>query len=236
MKRFPQNPIRLDEKEFKTDLGKGNFIFVGSSTDIFADDVPSEWIKKVLDYCKYYMNTYLFQTKNPKRFKEFKNHFPLHCIFGITLETNRENNLADCPPRSSRVGWMEEKWLDRKMVTIEPIMDFDVELLSDWIERINPEFVNIGADSNKKKDYSIPEPTEFKIQNLIKKLELFTKVNLKPNLARLYSSGCLKTSPNGDFSNEKEHNKDYQETSEEVSQIPNGTSDNPDIKRNLKKV
>jgi hypothetical protein len=45
-------------------------------------------------------------------------------------------------------------------------------------------------------------------------------------------SPTSQTSPNGDFSNEKEHNKDYQETSSEVSQIPNGTSDNPDIKCN----
>ena len=233
MKRFPQNPIRLDEKEFKTDLGKGNFIFVGSSTDMFADDVPSEWIRQVLDHCKHYMNTYLFQTKNPKRFKEFKNYFPLHCIFGITLETNRENNLENCPPRSSRVGWMEEKWLDRKMVTIEPIMDFDVAYMSYWIERINPEFVNIGADSNRKKDYSIPEPTEFKIQNLIKKLELFTKVNLKPNLDRLYSSPTSQTQSLRDCPNE-EHNISLKDNSNELSQISSNdeTSLNNNIKRN----
>jgi hypothetical protein len=33
---------------------------------------------------------------------------------------------------------------------------------------------------------------------------------------------------------EKAINKDYQETSKEVSQIPNGTSDNPDIQSNSK--
>jgi len=36
-------------------------------------------------------------------------------------------------------------------------------------------------------------------------------------------------------SNEEGFNKDYQETSNEVSQIPNGTSDNPDIKYKQKK-
>jgi len=182
MKPFWKSEVHLDEKELKTDLGENNFIFVGSSTDMFADNVPSEWIKRVLDHCKHYMNTYLFQTKNPKRFKEFTDHFTLYCIFGITLETNRENDLSNAPPRSSRVGWMEEKWLDRKMVTIEPIMDFDVEILSDWIERINPEFVNIGADS---KGHKLPEPSPEKIKQLIKRLEQFTKVNLKDNLKRL---------------------------------------------------
>jgi len=51
----------------------------------------------------------------------------------------------------------------------------------------------------------------------------------------LKQSPTSQTSPNGDFSNEKEHNKDYQETSSEVSQIPNGTSDNPNIKLQSKK-
>ena len=61
MKRFPQKELWFDEKELKTDLGTGNFIFVGSSTDMFADNVPDEWIRKVLDYCRTFNNTYLFQ-------------------------------------------------------------------------------------------------------------------------------------------------------------------------------
>ena len=187
MKRFPQGELRFDEKELKTNLWDGNFIFVGSSCDMFTDDVPSEWIHKILDYCGLFDNTYLFQTKNPKRFYEFQSYFPEKTITGVTLETNRENDLANCPPRSARVDWFIEDYplLKRKMVTIEPIMDFDVTILSEWIKKINPEFVNIGADSNKKKDYSFPEPSEFKINNLIKELEKFTKVNLKDNLNRL---------------------------------------------------
>lgn len=51
MKRWgKQKPVHFDEKELKTDLGSGNFIFVGSSCDMFADDIPIEWIQKTLDY------------------------------------------------------------------------------------------------------------------------------------------------------------------------------------------
>ena len=71
MKVFPQGELRLSEKALEEDLGKDNFIFVGSSTDMFADNVPKEWILKVLKKCKEHDNKYLFQTKNPKRFKEF---------------------------------------------------------------------------------------------------------------------------------------------------------------------
>ena len=46
------NPPRMAEHEFQIDLGNGNFIFIGSSTDMFADDIPSQWIMRVLDYCK----------------------------------------------------------------------------------------------------------------------------------------------------------------------------------------
>lgn len=44
-------PLRLELKELKVNLGEGNFIFVGSSTDEWATNVPSEWIEQVLDYC-----------------------------------------------------------------------------------------------------------------------------------------------------------------------------------------
>ncbi len=74
----------------------------------------------------------------------------------------------------------------RKMVTIEPIIDFDVPYLVDIIKEIRPEFVNIGADSNSK--LTLQEPSWFKVQNLIKELEKFTKVNLKDNLKRLHTS------------------------------------------------
>jgi len=52
MKRWgEQKPVRLDAKEGKTDLGYGNFIFVGSSCDMFAEDIPDDWIIPVLIVC-----------------------------------------------------------------------------------------------------------------------------------------------------------------------------------------
>jgi len=185
MKRFPQNPIRLDEKEFKTDLGKGNFIFVGSSTDMFAQDVPTEWIMKVLKHCdKYSENRYLFQTKNPQRFHKFISELPLNTILGTTIETNRQEELdkiGKAPKVYDRQYWITLSSF-QTMITIEPIMEFDLDVLVNWINDIGPEFVNIGADSQR---HNLPEPSWKKIQSLIKELEKFTKVNLKDNLNRL---------------------------------------------------
>jgi len=186
MKRWGElKPTRFDEKELKTDLGEGNFIFVGSSNDMFSAKISSEWIIKILNHCKKYpKNTYLFQSKNPERFAEFYREFPDDSIFGTTIETNRENDLSNAPPRSFRLAGMLHKFLfsERRMVTLEPIMEFDLDVLVDWIKKINPEFVNIGADSGGHK---LNEPSWDKIKKLVEELEKFTKVNLKSNLKRL---------------------------------------------------
>ena len=70
------------------------------------------------------------------------------------------------------------------MVTIEPIIDFDVPALIKLIEEVRPEFVNIGADSGRN---NLIEPSDYKIRRLIEGLEPFTKVNLKETLKRIYS-------------------------------------------------
>jgi len=42
MKKWGLKDLRLDVKDLDTHLGKGNFIFIGSGTDIFAPSVPME--------------------------------------------------------------------------------------------------------------------------------------------------------------------------------------------------
>lgn len=183
MKIFPQGKIRFDEKELKTDLGRNNFIFVGSSCDMFAEAIPKEWIIQILDCCKKFPeNTYLFQTKNPLRFTDLRDELAsMNCILGTTIETNRKGFSYNAPAISERIRGMEIKGF-RKMITIEPVIDFDVSLLTSLIERANPEFVNIGADS---KNHNLPEPSAFKIENLIKELKKFTKIINKENLSRI---------------------------------------------------
>ena len=60
--------LRLDEYELKVNYGKNKFIFLGTSTDMFADAVPTEWILQVYDKClQYPENKYLLQSKNHGR-------------------------------------------------------------------------------------------------------------------------------------------------------------------------
>ena len=175
-----QKPLRLDENEMQTDLGKGNIIFVGSSCDMFAEDVYSTWIERVLAYCRDYDNQYLFQSKNPARFFDYDNQFPEVTIFGTTIESNR-----DYPEISNVAANIQERMLamdglkrqdHRVMVTIEPVLDFDVEELIEIIEYIEPDWVNLGADSGSNK---LPEPSKEKLLELMDRIDIRQKKNLK---------------------------------------------------------
>ena len=179
-------PPRLEERCFKQNLGSGKVIFVGSSIDMWALGIPDEWIERVLEYLnKYPNNVYLFQSKNPERFRYYYRLFPPKTILGTTIETNRDelvDMITHAPLPSTRFSSMQSLRWDRKMVSIEPIMDFDLDILVEWIKKIKPEFVSVGADS---KGNNLPEPPAWKVKKLIEELEKFTEIRVKKNLNRI---------------------------------------------------
>ncbi len=181
-KPFFEGKLRFNEKNLKDNLGKGNFIFVGSSNDLFASSVPEDWILKTLEHCRKFNNKYLFQTKNPGRYFDFLKEFPNKTILGTTLETNKYFNITNAPSTSLRYYEFMNIKKFKKMISIEPILDFHLDIFSFWIKRIKPEFVSIGADS---KGHNLPEPSKEKIEDLISELKKFTEVKLKDNLKRL---------------------------------------------------
>jgi hypothetical protein len=190
MKRWgKQNPAHLDEMEMRTDLGCDNFIFVGSSCDIFANNIPDDWIKTIIDYAHSFKNDYLFQTKNPERFTSPPIGLSAERdILCTTIETDQylPEIMRNSPSpfvRAKYLSVMRERGF-RTMVTIEPIMDFCLEFMLFMLKKIGPEQVNIGADSGGNR---LPEPTPEKIAALIKALRSHNiKVHLKNNLKRLY--------------------------------------------------
>ena len=188
LKRYPELKAkysgvpRIAERELETDLGQGRFIFVCSTNDLFAEAVPSEMIEQVLAHCSKYDNRFLFQSKNPRRFWHFVNAFPPKTMLGTTLETNREYGLSQAPMVWERVGWFSPSLPFPKMVSIEPILDFDLDVFPHWIELIQPEFVSVGADS---KGHGLPEPSREKVEGLLIALAGFTEAKQKKNLERL---------------------------------------------------
>lgn len=186
-----KHPAKLIEKEVDgikaTDLGKGNFIFVGSSTDMWGKWVPDFHIRAVLKRCDYFNgNKYLFQTKDPKRFHDFTLFLPEKSWLCTTIETNRAEitrAISKAPDPKARAEAMQilRELKYKTTLTIEPVMDFDLPEMLELIEMVGPEWISIGADSKKA---DLPEPPVEKIRELVdtlhsKKIETKIKKNFK---------------------------------------------------------
>jgi protein gp37 len=180
-------PLRLDEKQLSKNLGNGKTYFVCAQNDLFAKKVPDEFIEKVMDACEQYDNTYLFQTKNPKRFNEIPaSWFPVNTILCTTIETNRYYpQMGKTPDVFNRAFEMSKIVGFTKYVTIEPIMDFDLEDMVDLIRLCGADKINIGADS---KGNHLPEPSKEKLLALIDELKKFTVIDEKRNLGRILNT------------------------------------------------
>ena len=184
-----QGELRLIEKEFDVKYGTGKTIFIEHCTDLFADAIPNEWIRRVLDHCNAWPeNEYVFQTKNPERMLEWQEVFPPKRILGCTIETTNADVIASvskAPDPFSRFDAMMELRMkgERLFVTIEPILDGAMRTLAKWCKIIRPEFVNIGADS---KGSGLPEPSAEMARLLISSLQhMKVPIRTKHNLDRI---------------------------------------------------
>jgi hypothetical protein len=114
--------------------------------------------------------TYFFQSKKPGYFEPFLKDFPENVILLTTLETNRDEGYSEitkeAPLPSDRYQQLLNLNYPRKVLTIEPILDFDLEIFSRWILDLNPEYVWIGYNS-RPKQVNLPEPSKEKLLELI---------------------------------------------------------------------
>lgn len=175
-------PIRLDEKVLASKV-QGGTRFLCSCNDLFAEGVPFNYILETIRWAKTQKGVqWAIQTKNPDRMLNFFQgpRKPARALLGTTIETNRLTAITD----GCRNAPVPEKRVVRYLnyVTIEPIMDFDLAIMVDWLKWMQPQFVNIGADSG---DNHLPEPSKEKTLALIAELRKFTEVRLKSNLARI---------------------------------------------------
>jgi len=168
---------RLNEREFNARFSEGDFVFVSDMGDLFGGFIPRNWILKVLSHIKKFPKTYfLFLTKNPARYAEFINELPENVILGATIETDRdemylEHKISRAPLPSVRYEALRRIQWDKKFVAIEPILDFNLDRFSKWIEDIMPIMVYLGYYNYNNR---LPEPPLSKTLRLIERLSRIT--------------------------------------------------------------
>jgi len=180
-----QGSVRLIEKEFDVNYDTGNTIFIEHMNDMFAQGISDRYINRILSHCEdFSSNKYVFQTKNPMRAWGMVYNFPPDFIIGTTIESNRiYEEISKAPIPFFRFMGMQKFIGMETFVTIEPILDFDVDVLIQWLVALQPSFVNIGADS---KHCGLPEPSNEKVKQLISGLSARgITIKKKTNLGRL---------------------------------------------------
>jgi len=130
-----------------------------------------EWRRAVLKRIRELPDrTFLIQSKDPACFQF--DDFPDNVILGTTIETNRDEiirQISKAPPPIGRIHAMTKLNHPRKMITIEPILDFDFDVLYSWIMILKPWRIYVGYDSHPKEN-RLPEPSLSKTKLLIKSL------------------------------------------------------------------
>lgn len=176
----------LVAKEFERRFRPGQFIFVAYMGDIaFA---TMEQFLRILARIRQFPEThFLIQTKNPKQLFDWREDWgitlPPNVYIGTTIETNRDYWLTKAPPPIERFRYLAGYPHNFKFLSIEPIMDFDLEELSQWVKLIQLNIVEVGADNYHN---HLPEPPWAKVEALLEALrEISCTVVEKPGLERL---------------------------------------------------
>lgn len=171
----------------------GEFLSVGLSGDVSYMKKSDFW--QVIEYCRKWKDrTFLIQSKNPAYFLRFQEmiaplRIPDNVILGTTIETNKSgfdsitdddytkhkyHDYADISRAPFPIDRYEAmlKLTCRKAVTIEPVLDFNIDILFKRIKDIAPEFCYAGYcnDGHEGKRLRLPEPP------LKKTLELITRL------------------------------------------------------------
>jgi len=116
---------------------------------------------------------YYWQSKNPKCLEQYIGRYPQNSILVTTMETNRDEGyekISKAPVPSVRFRDFYDLNFKRKVVTIEPVMDFDVDPFLGWMLKLKDqgslEYVWYGYNSNPGK-VRLPEPSVDKSQEFV---------------------------------------------------------------------
>jgi len=193
MEKYRGEP-RLYEKEFKRKFKDDDVVFVQDMSDLFAENVPTRYILRILDYIRQFRKTkFLTLTKNNSRYFRFlrDKEVPKNVILGVTIETDfyrfelehgkwmKYSDICLNSPsfpqdRILNLMMMSKKYPEQRFfISIEPILNFglNTQIYKPFLKiitEINPWAVAIGYDNY---NWHLPEPRLEKTLKLIEELE-----------------------------------------------------------------
>jgi len=160
-----QGPLVLHEEELSTTYKPGKSYFIGSATDMWHNNVSDDDIGRILSNCELWQRQcpaslrkpeFLFQSKNPERFRKFMGEIPLGSTLATTYETDdieMYEGMSRAPHPNERILSLEDLYQEMGhiysfMLSIEPIMKpLSLGKFVHKLTRIPWSLISIGADS-----------------------------------------------------------------------------------------
>ncbi len=176
----------LVESELNRKFKPGQFIFVAYMGDIsFAS---TEEVNQITTRIRQFpKSNFLLCTKDPSCFQRWHLNISPNIYLGTTIETNRDYNLTKAPAPIERFRQLTGYPHNAKFLSIEPIMDFDLDHLLGWVGLLQPDIIEVGYDNYNN---HLIEPKLDKTLELIQRLEQFTKV-VRKTIRKAWNNDCI---------------------------------------------
>lgn len=147
-------------------------VFLNSAHDSFAECIPADWIMQMLRWInrQHPSNRFLLQSKNTPRMPRFlKSLLEIkdRILLGTTIESTRSMKVYSKAPEPRERAWMlahlREKYGFKTFLSLEPLCNFNVKDMVQWIRAVFPEAVEIGLDNYEgKHPLKLKKPTPLK--------------------------------------------------------------------------
>lgn len=166
-----QHPSRLKKIPSKSRI----FVCGNSDLSFAPEDYVRDIIEAIRTHCARARKRkeFYLQSKRPECFAPHLEYLPGNVILVTTLETNRDEGyerISKAPVPSERYRQFLGLNYPRKVLTIEPVADFDLDVMKKWIIDLNPIYLWIGYNSHVK-SVNYPEPDGSKITALVRHVE-----------------------------------------------------------------
>jgi protein gp37 len=177
---------KLIERELRRQFNPGEFVFIAYMGDISFATI--EIVQQILARVQMMLGTsFLFLTKDPAAYRYWQEAggvvFPDHVYLGTTIESNQDYGVSKAPEPAARAFFLAQIPHSKKFISIEPVMDFDLEVMTRWMLDISPDIIEVGADNYHN---NLEEPPPAKLRALLRDLRKISPVVVeKPGLERL---------------------------------------------------
>ncbi len=118
--------------------------------------------------------SFLMLTKDPSCYLRWQEEWgfeaPSNLYLGATIESNIDHGVTKAPPPEKRYEAMRDLQHDKKFISMEPILSFDLGTLLGWMKQVKPCIIEVGADNYHHK---LPEPESWILRRFIEDLRAF---------------------------------------------------------------